>query len=289
LAFMRIFGARGTHPAPGAEFAGYGGETACLAFFADEAEEDGRLLDVGPLVVLDGGTGVISLGAALARTPKGRAPERRPEISIFLTHLHYDHISGLPFFAPIYQPKRRIKLYLAEDMVPYLRQYWQRPFFPLNIAEVPADLQLVGLAEAGEEQLLPELTVKYRRLPSPAHLDGVVMYRVTGPRGEVAYITDIELVAPEIMAEATAFAKGAEVLVCDATYMSGEEYEQHRGWGHNNIDMALTLAAEAGVRDLYLFHHEPTRRDAELELILALAKTRRERVFLASPAVQVYL
>ncbi len=249
---IRVYGARGSHPAAGGEFSKYGGDTACIAAF----------LPAGPLI-FDAGTGLIGLGRTLA------ARREAAPIRIFLSHLHYDHVLGLPFFAPVYQSERDITIHMAENMLEPLRALWDRPYFPVPLLRCAARIKLVGLAPVACLDLEEGRTLHVRCLYPTAHEDGVTMYRLSGPGGDVVYVTDVELDSRQMAAEVAAFVRGAAVLLCDAQYLPGADYEQHRGWGHNNLEMAQLLAREAGVGELYLIHHEPTRDDAQLDMLAA--------------------
>jgi phosphoribosyl 1,2-cyclic phosphodiesterase len=259
-------GVRGSLPSPGPATVEYGGNTACLAVSAGDQ-----------LIVLDAGSGIRSLGAALAR---GRRPSR---IDVFLSHFHLDHILGFPFFAPLYEEDAVIVLHAPRlcgwDAGRILDVIFGPPFFPLGSDAIRPRLRIEtvdsGAWRAG--------ALEVAALPVP-HPGGAVGYRVSDGRTSLAYVPDCELSRAGRGEEGGAgyeeirrFVEGVDLLVHDAMY-TPLEAAGRRGWGHSTWEEALELAVAAGVARLAGFHHDPGRSDrvlARLEEALGEACARR--------------
>jgi phosphoribosyl 1,2-cyclic phosphodiesterase len=273
---MRItfWGVRGSIATPGAATAAFGGNTTCI----EVSDGDRRL-------VLDAGTGLRALGQSLA----ARAP--LPPVYLLLTHTHWDHIQGLPFFAPIYDARNEIHIYGPRFPGRPLRDIvlgqFDYPWFPVSGVEIAARLHVHELQE--EVFTIGPFTVACQLMNHPVLTLG---YRVQCGDRSVVYTGDHEpcfdlanlhapglppggetmrLTRPQVLAlveranrRTADFARGVDVLVTDAQY-TPEEYETKRGWGHSSTRHALDLAVETGARRLVLFHHDPARSDAQLE------------------------
>jgi phosphoribosyl 1,2-cyclic phosphodiesterase len=269
MAYRVIFwGARGSIPAPGPRTARYGGNTPCVAV-------EGLGADQGRLVVLDGGTGIRALGQELIR----RGTPGPLNVDLLLSHTHWDHIQGLPFFAPFFGKGNCIRIWGSKqgevDLEVILRQQMHPVVFPVPLDEVAAELTVehVG-AEAFE---IDGFAVRALRLRHPGN---TLAYRLTPAEGgaSMAYVTDNELGhggdygEPKTWrADFVKFVEGVDVLVHDAMF-TPQELEHHRGWGHSSYDEAVTLAVDARVRRLVLFHHRPERDDTEMDALLAAAR-----------------
>jgi ribonuclease BN (tRNA processing enzyme) len=223
----------------------------------------------GSLVILDAGTGLRELGRALLEGANGSPISAE----IFLTHTHWDHIQGIPFFAPIYQAGNRFTIWGVPspeaDVERVVRDQMSSVVFPLTFDELRAKVEfreLTGPTRTGDGYELSAMGVR--------HPGGAVGYRLAEPGRNGAsfvYISDNELgdggtyaVDAEWREQLVSFVRGAGVLVHDSTYTS-EEYDRHRGWGHSTYDDALQLALDAGVNQLVLFHHKPERSDEEVD------------------------
>jgi phosphoribosyl 1,2-cyclic phosphodiesterase len=237
---VRFHGVRGSLATPGLATAAVGGNTSCVELACGDTR-----------IVLDAGSGLRALGDALVA---GGASET----SILLSHLHWDHIQGLPFFAPIYAPGHRVEVISGPNGVmpleAALRRQMSAPFFPVDFDDVAAQLRARD-ARPGELGIGPA-TVRMARLNHP---DPVWGYRVEHAGRSVVYATDTEhyaCVDPVLRQLAT----GADILIYDAQY-TPEEYPGKVGWGHSTWQAAVELARAAGVRQLVLFHHDPRRSD----------------------------
>ena len=255
---ITICGVRGSVPVTGPDFAGVGGDTSCVA-----VARDGE----APTLVLDAGTGVRRVTGLL-----GGGAFRG---TLVLSHLHWDHVQGLPFFAAADRPDAVVRLLLPEQGTPaedLLAQVMSPPFFPIR----PGDLRGAWSFEAyGDGPLeLEGFAVLAREVP---HGGGRTMgVRVSDAAGTVAYLPDhgpLEL-GPgedglgEIHPAALELAAGADLLIHDAQYTAAE-LPAHAHFGHAAADYAVRLAARAGVPRVLLFHHDPCRTDAQLEAIAA--------------------
>ena len=255
---ITICGVRGSVPVTGPDFAGVGGDTSCVA-----VARDGE----APTLVLDAGTGVRRVTGLL-----GGGAFRG---TLVLSHLHWDHVQGLPFFAAADRPDAVVRLLLPEQGTPaedLLAQVMSPPFFPIR----PGDLRGAWSFEAyGDGPLeLEGFAVLAREVP---HGGGRTMgVRVSDAAGTVAYLPDhgpLEL-GPgedglgEIHPAALELAAGADLLIHDAQYTAAE-LPAHAHFGHAAADYAVRLAARAGVPRVLLFHHDPCRTDAQLEAIEA--------------------
>jgi phosphoribosyl 1,2-cyclic phosphodiesterase len=269
---LTLWGARGSIPTPGPMTARYGGNTSCVTLHAEGPT--GR-----SLVILDAGTGIRPLGRALVEA------SREPLVAdLLISHTHWDHIQGLPFFAPFYDERSQIRIRgPKQGKVPLeriLRDQMNPVVFPVPLHQLDASLSVThvepGAFEVGAFEVRtlrmrhPGNTLAYRLTP-----------RVGGP--SVVFAPDNELgpggkydVGPKWRDELVAFMADADLVVHDAMF-TADEMDQFAGWGHSSHAEAVAVAAEAGVRRLVLFHHRPERTDDALDELFADARQRATR------------
>lgn len=256
---VRFYGVRGSIPAPGAATVRYGGNTVCV---------DVRLADGTP-VILDAGTGIRDLGNHLLE--EGLTGP----LTLLLTHLHWDHIMGLPFFAPIYRSETRLNIHpLANDVqraAVRRRALFDGVHFPVRAADLPATIDFM------EDTALPLRvgSATVRRIPLN-HPGGAQGFRIDDADGRsLAYVTDNELSPPgdvqTTIDELARFTKGVDMLIDDAQYV-GADMPGKRGWGHSTLDEVLGLAHLAEARRVVAFHHDPAREDRALDVLSAHAE-----------------
>jgi phosphoribosyl 1,2-cyclic phosphodiesterase len=249
---VRFFGVRGSIPVPGPRTLVYGGNTACV-----EIRVNGRLF------IIDGGSGLVELGNLLAD-----APER--SFDILLSHLHHDHIIALPFFAPLFDPSRRIKIHAGnlEGRTPEaaLRKMFSPPLFPIELdykmqkLRKPKNVDFFGF-RAGETLKFEDGSIV--RTTPLRHPGGATGYRFdTGGRA-VAYVSDFEHAGPAPEPDMVDFVRGCDLVIYDAMY-TVEDYPTCKGWGHSTIEAGLALCAAAGAKRLAAFHHNPDYDDTKL-------------------------
>jgi phosphoribosyl 1,2-cyclic phosphodiesterase len=205
-------------------------------------------------LVLDAGTGLRGLGNALLRSEK-----RSLTLTLLLSHFHWDHIQGLPFFVPAYMPQTKIEVVGSSDGRHSLRDKLSRqmtePHFPVQLDDLSAELSYREV-RPGQRFDIGDVHVRVARLNHPG---GVYAYRIEHGARSVVYATDTEhyaCVDPTLRV----LAQGADVLVYDAQY-TPDEYQSKVGWGHSTYVAGVELAKSAGVGELVLFHHDPQRTD----------------------------
>ena len=256
---LTLWGTRGSVAAAGPENVRYGGNTSCV---------EARAAD-GSVLVLDAGTGVRRLGAAL------RGEARR--IDVLLTHLHMDHIQGLGFFAPFFEQDREVHIWGPPSTTQALRErltrYLSPPLFPVRLRELPCRLVLHDVPlewfEIGPFRVNAALV---------CHPGPTVGYRITADGATIAYLPDHEpalglgsMAASPDWISGFGLAADADVLVHDAQY-SATEYVEHVGWGHSALTHTLAFATAADVRRLVTFHHDPEHDDDTLTRLLEEAR-----------------
>lgn len=277
---IRFWGTRGSIPSPGPLTARYGGNTPCVEIRgADER-----------LVILDAGSGIRALGHWLADTATGPI-----SADILLTHGHWDHIQGIPFFAPLFQAGNTIRIW-GSDALPrpisdVVREQMGPVVFPVMFDEVAAKVEFCPITAGKAVDLGVRITTMDVRHPG-----GALAIKITDKSGTAVYISDNELGSGgESLAgnsknwrsDLVAFIRGSKILIHDATYTT-EEYDIHRGWGHSTPEETTELALEAGVEQLLLFHHKPDRSDDEVDAAVkrceALVKKRGAKMTVVAAA-----
>jgi phosphoribosyl 1,2-cyclic phosphodiesterase len=250
---LKVWGARGSIPAPGPETTRYGGNTSCVQV----------TLDDGSTFVLDAGTGIRSLGLALDSSSE------RP-LHILLTHLHLDHIQGLMFFAPMFNPRSEISVWgpaspeaSLEDRI---ARYISAPLSPVDVHELPCHPSFQE-AETTEWRI-GSATI---RAASVSHRGPTLGYRIEADGTSLCYIPDHEpgLGSPladleEEWISGFDLAQGASLLIHDCQY-TDDEYPHHVGWGHSPLSDALAFADRTDVERVMLFHHDPLHSDDFLD------------------------
>jgi len=256
---IRFWGVRGSCPTPGPETALVGGNTSCVEVVAGSTR-----------IALDAGTGLRRLGGTLMS-----GAGKPTELTVLLSHVHWDHIQGLPFFAPIYMPGTKLVLGGGATTTPLrdsLRRQMSAPNFPVDWNDLPSSIDYLELRDGSCVQI-GDASVRIARANHP---DAVFAYRIEHAGRSVVYATDTEhyaCVDPRLVS----LARDADVLVYDAQYLP-EEYDgkagpSRVGWGHSTYEAGAALARAAGVSKLVLFHHDPSRTD---EGVAGIEKRARE-------------
>lgn len=257
-----FWGVRGSVPTPGAATAGYGGNTPCVEVRAKDE-----------IVILDAGTGIRPLGAALKKE-FGEQPIRA---TILLSHTHWDHIQGLPFFAPLYEAKNRFRILGRQDGFSFgdaVRGLMAPPYFPVSFDQIAGHVTVETLEAL--EFSIGEIAVRAHRLNHPGMALG---YKLSVGGRVIAYLADNEVPADDaaVRDDVARFIRNADLVIMDCQYDVGE-YGQRCGWGHGCVDEVIDLAATAKVGRFYLFHHDPTHDDARVDQILERARQIGARV-----------
>ena len=258
---VTFWGTRGSIATPGPDTTRYGGDTSCVSV-------EGA--DPGHLLILDAGSGIRRLGLAVEPTVT--------RIDLMLSHLHLDHIVGLGFFAPLFRPDLTITIWGPKALTPLedrLGRYLSPPLFPVRLRDLPSSYELREVpAEAfdvGPFRVTADAVI---------HPDPAVGYRVAEGDRCVAYLPDHEpALGPDFPSEpewtsGAGVADAADLLIHDAQY-TAEEYRDRVGWGHSSVDHAVAFADLVGARRLVLFHHDPSRSDANVDALLAGARAAR--------------
>jgi len=248
---VRFLGVRGSVATPGTDKLA-GGNTACVEVTAGDTR-----------IIIDAGTGLVTLGnERMAGGPR--------HSTILLSHLHWDHIAGLPFFTPIYVPGHRVELASGPNGVMSLedamKNVFRAPFFPVDWADLGGDVSTREL-KPNDRFTVGDITVTMAKLNHP---DPVYGFRLEHGGQSIVYATDTEhfsCIDPTLKK----LAAGADILIYDSQYLPSE-YPTKVGWGHSTWEAGVELARAAGVPQLVLFHHDPGRTDAELAALEADAR-----------------
>jgi phosphoribosyl 1,2-cyclic phosphodiesterase len=258
---VKLWGVRGSIPVPGPAVSGFGGNTSCVGVTTANGTE----------LILDAGTGIRELGAAIS----GRC--RR--VHVLLTHLHLDHIQGLMFFAPLFDPGVEVTVWGPPAAGRALRErtarYISNPLSPVEIRELPARVEFRDAPTSpwsiGGVEVRASLV---------AHRGPTLGYRLAADAGSLCYLPDHEPGLGQDLATSEpawisghALASGASLLIHDCQY-ADDEYLAHRGWGHSSLSDALSFARRAGAAKTVLFHHDPGHDDARLDAIAEEAASR---------------
>lgn len=255
---VTFFGVRGSCPCAGERYRRVGGNTSCV------------LVDVAdtPPLVLDLGTGVRALGDHLE--PRLRAEGRPLEASALLSHLHFDHILGLPFFGPLHDPGAVLTVYgprQEQSLRETLLAAVQPPFFPVHMGEFRGELSFRDIGD--EDFAVGGAKVMARHVP---HRGDTLGFRIEAEGSSLAYVPDHQapLDRRTVTEGVLDLCRGVDLLVHDAQY-TDEDFVEKSEWGHSTVAFAVRVAAEAEVKRLLLFHHDPSRGDDEVERLLARA------------------
>jgi len=291
---VKFWGVRGSIPSPRATTTRYGGNTTCIEIRTNDNE----------LIILDGGSGIFPLAQSLLK-------ELPVTANIFISHSHWDHIQGLPFFIPIFIPGNKIRLHGSLDPVSgrgieqVMEVQMQYSYFPVREAEMKANIEYISL-RPGQTVKVGSATITATLLNHPVvnfgyriECDGKSLFftgdhepyhNIYAPEDDsYALYQDLIQTQQEMVLNAV---RGVDVLIADSSY-SIEEYASKRGWGHGTFDSTMQMADAAGVKSLYCTHHEPTRDDDALEREFAKALARFPRsegmakIFLAREGLEI--
>ncbi len=260
---VKFWGVRGSIATPTPENLGYGGNTTCL----EVRSPDG-------ILVIDAGTGVRNLGAALQQ----EFADSSCSLAMLLTHFHWDHIQGLPFFVPLYSPVNEITFLSSQPAAKIediLGGQMVTPYFPVNFDVLSAKRNFVGEIAASfrfngfEVQSFPL-----------NHPQGATGYRLEHEGAAIVHASDFEPGDARLDRILRKHAENADVLIVDAQY-TPQEYEKKRGWGHSTWLEATRIARECNVKQLVLFHHDPSHTDGDMDKIVICAQQHFENTVAA--------
>lgn len=262
---VSFWGTRGSISTPGAGTQKYGGNTPCVSVHHGRTD-----------IILDAGTGIRDLGIDLAqRADKKKAPLR---LHLLLSHTHWDHIQGVPFFAPAYLKGTKMAIYGSPNKERFLTAILQRQmdvnYFPVQMSALAAELSITEISKSNMQ--IGPFTIDWQE--QVCHPGGSVRYSLSTPGARIVYATDVELdkifetgnkmkrANKTLAREYRDFIRGADLLIADGQYTK-REYPARAGWGHSSIETLIEVAGKAGVKQLAVFHHDPQHTDSMLDLL----------------------
>jgi phosphoribosyl 1,2-cyclic phosphodiesterase len=275
---IRFWGVRGSVTCPGPATVRYGGNTACVEVRCGDR-----------LVILDAGSGLRPLGLGL--TKGGDAFGRTPlDADIFLSHCHLDHVWGLPFFQPAYEPGTRLRLWAGHllpdhTLAETIARLVGHPLFPGGGDFFRADITFRDFRCGETLTPHPGLTLRTGPLQHPGNGTG---YRLEHGGATLAYVTDTEHRPGQLDPAVLALAANADLMIYDCTYTDAE-YSAHAGRGHSTWQHGVRLADAAGVKRLAIFHHDPAHDDSTLDRIAREAEAMRPGTLVAAEGLTLRL
>ncbi len=254
---LKFWGVRGSIPTPAPENLGYGGNTTCLEL----------RLPTGESVVIDGGTGARKLGLHLVEASAGQSID----LEILMTHFHWDHIQGIPFFAPLYSPKNRITFHTSrppEEVRNILEGQMTHPYFPVQFELLGAQRAFSSFDQGGKSLRGGALHVVPFELNHP---QGATGFRLEAGGAVIVHACDHEHGDPRLDRSIREHAEGADILIYDSQFTPAE-YASKQGWGHSTWLEGVKVAQDAQVKLLILSHHDPSHTDEFMDAVLAEAR-----------------
>jgi phosphoribosyl 1,2-cyclic phosphodiesterase len=269
---LKFWGVRGSIPSPGPDTAAYGGNTACVEIMAGNHT-----------LIIDAGSGIRALGEKLCRNSATK-------VDLFFSHSHFDHIEGLPFFAPLYIAGRPLNLWSGHIAAPdatrtMIASLIRAPYFPIDPSHFRAAINYRDFRAGDTLQLGEGIVIKTLLLNHPGSATG---FRIMYEGRSICYISDIEHRAGSPDPALVDFVSDASLMIYDAMY-TDEEYPRYVGFGHSTWQEAIKLADTAAVHTLALYHHFPGRSDTELAKIETMARAKRPRTIMARDGLEFAL
>ncbi len=268
---VKFWGVRGSIPCPSPYHVKYGGNTSCIELLLGDQR-----------IIFDAGTGLRPLGRSIMKGENNEA-------HLLLTHTHWDHVCGFPFFQPAFNPNFQLHVkaghLVGTKLRTVLREQMMAPLFPIPLEVMCAQLSFEDFTAGDHFSLGRGIEVRTCALNHPNNATG---YRIEFGGRSVCYITDTEHFPDRIDHTILNIIDGADVVIYDATY-TDEEYPQHVGWGHSTWQEAVKLADAGRIKELILFHHEPEHVDGFMEMIEKEAAKRFERVQAARESMELIL
>ena len=265
---LRFWGTRGSIPSPGKNTVKYGGNTTCVEL----------ILDDGTMIIFDAGTGIRKLGDKIIQNSSNGA------INLFLTHSHWDHIQGFPFFLPAYSDKVHINILgcppVFDKLKEILTNQMESSYFPVNFNQLKAKIVFQEIAR--DEHWIKNARFSFIRNNHPGVAYG---FKVSQQGKSIIFITDNELHQSKKIAHTSwdqfiKFCQNTDILIHDAHYLR-EEMVDTVGFGHSSYEDAFNLGVAANAKHLIFFHHNPDRKDADIEKILTSYRKKRDNLKIA--------
>jgi phosphoribosyl 1,2-cyclic phosphodiesterase len=275
---VRFWGVRGSTPTPQPENLRYGGNTSCVEVRVN-----------GHIYVFDCGTGFRNLGKQLSLEHAGDGKTAHPiNAHIFLSHFHWDHIQGIPFFSPLYNERESSFVFHSSSRTRGLQQALEEqmadPYFPVNMSDMAAHRQFCTIDEGRTK--LEGCTVQSMWLNHP---QGCLGFRMETQGKVIVYATDNEPGDPVFDKSVRKLAEGADLLIYDAQYLPEEYAARRQGCGHSHWREAINVVMESGAKELILFHHDPDHSDACIDSVVRQAREHYPKVRAASEGMEIVL
>jgi phosphoribosyl 1,2-cyclic phosphodiesterase len=267
---VKFWGVRGSIACPSPNHIKYGGNTSCL----EVTVGDRRL-------VLDAGTGVRGLGQTFLKDDVS-------QVHLLLTHTHWDHINGFPFFVPAYDPRRSIHIMAghlrgSDGIQNVLAAQMDNPMFPVPLSAMQAKMRFEDFEAGMEFDIYDDVHVRTAPLNHP---NGATGYRIEHAGHSICYITDTEHVPGKMDQNILGLIEGADLVIYDSTYTE-EEFPSKIGWGHSTWNEGVKLCREADVKSMAIFHHDPEHEDGFMDKLGEDAKKEWDATFVAREGMEL--
>ena len=267
---VKFWGVRGSIACPSVNHIKYGGNTSCL----EVTVGDRRL-------VLDAGTGIRGLGQTFLKDDVS-------QVHILLTHTHWDHINGFPFFVPAYDPRRSVHIMAghlrgSDGIQNVLAAQMDNPMFPVPLSAMQAKMRFEDFEAVDQFDIYDDVHVRTAPLNHP---NGATGYRIEHAGHAICYVSDTEHVPGKMDQNILNLIEGADMVIYDSTYTE-EEFPSKIGWGHSTWNEGVRLCREAGAKSMAIFHHDPEHEDDFMDELGKVAKKEWDGTFIAREGMEL--